>query len=455
MSGKVFSMYQVVIIGRANVGKSTLFNRLIGRKDNLVHNTPGVTRDRLERDLFWQMPGKNFAIRLVDTGGLGEGRFAAEIEEQVIEALKKANMILFMVNYQDGVLPGDLELFHSLKRKTYAPTKPQHAVTVVNKVDDPKHEDNIADFYTVMLDDLILVSSEHNRGVEDLKGLIMEHATPVEAEPEDLRIPKIALIGRPNVGKSTLMNTLLNEKRMIVSPIAGTTSDAVTFKVSFGDTQYELIDTAGIRRKDKTNQGVEVLSVVRTRQALESADVALFMLDGTQGVTDQDEKISGLIEQAGASIIVVVNKWDTHKGSGFTRTLAETHIREQMGHLHYAPIVYISAKHNQGLQQLPALIVKVLEERRLRVSTKELTDFIQKEAMEHNPAHAKFFYCHQVGSHPPSFVFHVNDPKKIHVTLERTLANSMRRMWGFTGTPIRLMCKEAERRSLPKRMKTA
>lgn len=477
---------RVVIVGRPNVGKSTLFNRLYGRRRALVHDLPGVTRDRLEERTIWHEYGQEIPVAVIDTGGLGGEFFAEEIAEQVSIAVESADVILFVVDGQMGVTPQDETVLKELqisgvigRSERRVLDKRVPIVVVVNKVDVEIHEDRIHDFYSLGLDHVVTISAEHGRGIDDLKLLALEltgnrgdtknlseeiqdpaafdsdennletlgEELPSEDEALPLdRIPRIAIVGKPNVGKSTFINALLGEKRMIVSPIAGTTIDSIDSEIEFirgkdGESAKKIvfIDTAGIRRKNKTEQGVEVLSVVQTRKALERCDVALLMMDGEIGVTDQDEKISGLIEEVGCSVVLVLNKWDTQQGKkGFERDVAAEIIRKKMAYLKYAPLMFISAKQGKGFEELPELIDDILTQRQLKLTTKELTQWIRDESKIHNPKDVKFYYCHQSGRHPPTFVCHVSDPKKIHYSLSRHFLNAMREKWGFMGSPIRL-----------------
>lgn len=447
---------RVVIIGRPNVGKSTLFNRLTSSRRALVHDEPGVTRDRIELQTRWWVRGREIPVLLVDTGGLGSERFAEEIEGQVRIALESADAVLAVFDARTGLTPADQELFRRLSRSGMLRKIP--VIGVINKVDAEAHEALISDFYSLGLERVLTVSAEHGRGMDDLRDTVAEpwvdeqwleepassdaHGLEVISAPEaqGRENPRIAIVGRPNVGKSTLLNAILGEERMITSPIAGTTVDAVDSVVELGGRPFTIVDTAGIRRKSKTEKGVEVLSVVQARKALERADVALLVLDGEKGITDQDEKIGGLIEESGCSVALVVNKWDTQGANrAFTRQAAANRIRGTMAYLKYAPLMFVSAKKKQGLEDLGGLISDILHQRDLRIPTHELTEWVRNESTIHNPKNARFYLSHQSGRHPPTFVCHVNDPEKVHFSLRRHLVNALRERWGFMGSPIRML----------------
>lgn len=448
---------KLVIVGRPNVGKSTLFNRLFGRKRALVHDYPGVTRDRLEEIGEWWVKAKRYEVTLVDTGGLGGEKFKEEISRQVGTALEHADIVVALFDGQAGFTSLDQEVIHQMVRSGLK-DREIPIVGVINKVDADQHEDFIHEFYKSGLDPLITISAEHNRGIEDLQEKLIElllEKEKIEALPpkeEVKKIPRIAIVGRPNVGKSTLTNALLHEDRMITSNVAGTTIDAIDSLCEINGHPFYLIDTAGIRRKNKTEQGVEVLSVVQAKKALERCDLALLVVDGETGTTDQDEKISSLIEEVGCSVILVVNKWDTQKrNQKFTTKDASERIHREMAYFKWAPMMFVSAKEKTGLNDLGDLANDILEQRNLKVSTNEFTEWVRAESEIHNPGNVKFYMCHQAGRHPPTFVCHVSQPTKVHFSLSRHLVNAIRKRWGYMGSPIRLHFVEGKSRTGPRR----
>ncbi len=448
---------RIVIVGRPNVGKSTLFNRLYGSKRALVLDEPGVTRDRLEEQVEWWVKGQRYIVNIIDTGGLGGDRFGEEIQFQVRTALERADVVVALFDGQTGFTPADQEVVHRMVRSGMK-NRSIPIIAAVNKVDDSVHADMINEFYESGIETILGISAEHNRGIETLQESIIEHLvtaekiTPEAAENTEDRVPRIAIIGRPNVGKSTFINAVMGEERMITSPVAGTTVDSIDSLCAIGGRPLVLIDTAGIRRKSKTEQGVEVLSIIQSRKAIERANVAILMLDGETGTTDQDEKIAGLIEEVGCSVILMMNKWDTQRGNkDLSKEDAAETLRHKFGFLKYAPIMFVSAKNRTGFKDLGDLVYDILEQRRLRISTHEFTDWVRAEAEVHNPGDVRFYMCHQVSRHPPTFVCHVSNPDKVHFSLKRHLINAIREKWGFMGTPIRILFVEGKSRKGPRR----
>jgi GTP-binding protein len=440
----------VVVVGRPNVGKSSLFNRLLGRKRSLVLDTPGVTRDRIVEPAEFWVRARRYEVNLIDTGGLGDGQFREEIRNQVETALEEADLVLFVVDIKAGLTESDRAVFQELRRSGLTDSLP--VILVLNKADSDSAEEFMHEFYELGIETLIPVSAEHALQIDDLKEFIVdrlfaepgeeeenhEEETETEAKPEIPRIPKIAIVGQPNVGKSTLLNSICGEKRTIVSPIAGTTVDPIDLTINWQGKDFVVIDTAGIRRKNKTEQGIEVLSVVQTRKTLERADLAFLVMDGETGVYDQDEKIAGLIEEAGCSVVLVLNKWDTQADNDeFSQKLAEEEIRKKIRFLGYAPLVFTTATEGIGLERLFRVADHVLGQRSVKVPTKDLTEFVRAESEVHNPENAKFYFVHQSGRNPPTFVAHVSDPRKVHFSLSRHLVRALRDRYGFLGSPIR------------------
>jgi GTP-binding protein len=441
----------VVILGRPNVGKSTLFNRICGRRRALVGNEPGMTRDRLYAPAEWL--GKRFEV--VDTGGMipfEKDLIATEIIRQAHVAIEESAQLILVVDAREGIVPLDEELVQLLRR-TGKPLS-----LAVNKVDAAQHSPLAAEFYRLGIPDIFPLSAEHGLGVDDL----LEHVTkdfatfeeaseeagaeaasgtaPARLAPAHEQAINVGIIGRPNVGKSTLLNSLLKEERSIVSPLPGTTRDAVDAEFERDGLRFRLIDTAGIRRKGKTKLLAEKLSVIQARKHLERADVALLLLDGPEGLTALDAHIGGYAHESRRSVIIVVNKWDAvKKGPTTTRDYLQM-IRRRMKFLDYAPVVFISALHGQKLGSLLKTIAQVAEARRLRVSTSEMNQFLKEVDFERatTPAGkpARVYYLTQGGVAPPVFVAFTNRPGKLHFAFERFLENRIRERFGFLGTPI-------------------
>ncbi len=445
---------RILITGKPNVGKSSLFNRLIGRKRALVHNLPGVTRDSLTEQAKWFWKTDEIELDLVDTGGIGGETFNEEISQQVQYAVEHSEILVTVIDCRSGIGPLDKEVINQLRKWR---RKDQPWLTVFNKVDTPQTEVDEGEASRLGLNEFYFVSAEHGLGIEDLRQGILQHLADMkllsvipEGTPEKRNgITSLAIVGRPNVGKSTLFNALLGRERSIVSPIAGTTTDQVDEVIHIQDQPYCLIDTAGVRKKSKTEQGVEVLSVLQTKKALEKADVALLVIDAEVGPTDQDEKIAGMIESARCSVILLVNKWDTQKGQVPEKEAAKW-IRGKLGFLGYAPLLFISAKKKAGLDQLGDLLAEVLRQRYARIPTKDLTDWIKVEMGKYNPKRAKvyttyFIPASEKSGSAPKLVFQVNDPRRFHYSVERHLINGVRDSWGFMGTPIRVTVRKSGR----------
>lgn len=425
---------RVVILGRPNVGKSTLFNRLCGRRRALVGNEPGMTRDRLYAPAEWL--GKQFEV--VDTGGMipaEQDLIASEIFRQARVAIEEAAHLVLVVNAQQGVVPLDEELAKLLRRTG------KRLSLAVNKIDTTQHSPLAAEFHRLGVRDLFPLSAEHGLGVDDL----LDHVTADFPAGDTTSVPveqvvNVAIIGRPNVGKSTLLNHLLNEERSIVTPLPGTTRDAVDAEFEHEDHRYRLIDTAGIRRKGKTHLLAEKLSVLQARRHLERADIALLLLDAQEGVTALDTHIGGYAHESGRSVVIVVNKWDAIAKTAKTTQEYTQSVRRRMKYLAYAPLVFISALTGQHLEHLMRAIAEVAAARRLRVSTAEMNRFLAEVDLGRAPSPAgrplRLYYLTQAGVAPPVFVAFTNQPGKFHFSFQRFLENRIRERFGFLGTPI-------------------
>ena len=424
----------VAIIGRPNVGKSTLFNRICGKRRALVGNEPGMTRDRIVEIAEW----RGHLFELIDTGGIDPGDdslIPRHIFNQAKTAIQKANALLLVVDCRAGVTPLDQELAKLLIKCS----KP--VFVVVNKCDGPKQWDEAQTFYELGLERVFPVSAEHGVNVGDL----LDEVVPIlpqersETPPREREI-KVAIVGKPNVGKSTLLNKIVGENRSIVSPIPGTTRDVVDSLVVRNGKTYRILDTAGIRKKSHAVFMAEKLSVIMARKSLERCDVALIMIDATERASSLDATIAGYAHEAGASVILVVNKWDKIAKDSFTMREYEDQIRAKIRYLEYAPLIFISAETGQRLPTLFSLIDRVAEARRYRVSTGELNSFLQKVALNKasipSNKQVKVHYMTQVAVAPPTFALFTNRQSKIHFSLERYLVNQIRQRFGFQGTPI-------------------
>ena len=427
----------VAIIGRQNVGKSTLLNRIAGKPLAIVADLPGTTRDRILAGVSWQ--GVEFTI--VDTGGLElrpHTTIAQGVREQAETAITEADVIIFLVDVRDGVVPSDIEIADML-RSSNKPT-----LLVANKADNARLETEAVEFYQLGLGEPLAISAYHGRGtVELLDKVISRLPTPpsVEAEPE---VMKVAIVGRPNVGKSTLLNTLLGEERAIVDETPGTTRDAIDTPLDFAGQSVLLIDTAGIRRRGRLGMGVERYSVLRALRAIDRADIALLVLDATELITAQDMHIAGYIQQAAKGIVLVVNKWDL----AAVKSPAECtrYIRSRLKFMPYASVLYISAKFGQGVDKVMPQVCQVYQERLKRLPTAVVNSVTQQAMAAHNlprigGKRLKILYATQAEVNPPTFVFFVNDARLIHFSYRRYLENKLRRAFGFAGTPIRLTFK--------------
>ena len=431
----------VAIIGKPNVGKSTFFNYLAGSRISIVQDTPGVTRDRIYAETNWR--GRTFT--LVDTGGIepdSEDIILSQMREQANLAIAMADVIIFLTDIKQGVTAADREISLMLKKSG----KP--IVLVCNKADNfDKDREEIYEFYNLGIGDPFPISAANALGIGDVLDEIYDKLPPKEqGEDEDDSI-KVAVIGKPNVGKSSLINKILGENRAIVSDIAGTTRDAIDTEFENEKGKYVLIDTAGIRRKSKVKESIEKFSIMRTLLAIERADVCLMMIDALEGITDQDAKIAGEAHEAGKGVIIVVNKWDAFEKETGTLEKYKKEIYDQLKYLSYAPIIFVSAKTGQRVNKLFDLINHVAEQNAMRISTSVLNQVINEAIAIVQPPtdkgkRLKIFYGTQASTKPPTFVIFVNSKELFHFSYERYLVNQIRKEFGLEGTPVRIIVRE-------------
>ena len=429
----------VAVVGRPNVGKSTFFNKVIGRRIAIVEDTPGVTRDRIYAETEWN--GIEFAI--IDTGGIepdSEDIILSQMRQQAEIAMDTADVILFLVDGKDGLTSADREVANMLRRRG------REVILVVNKIDSHKLPDDFYDFYELGLGEPIPISAANMLNFGDLLDEIV-NAFPKEQYEEEEDIIKIAVIGKPNVGKSSLINELVGENRVIVSPIAGTTRDSIDTPFEKDGDRYMLIDTAGIRRKSKVTEDIERYSVIRAVAAIERSDVALLMIDAAEGITEQDKKIAGVAHEAGKGIIVVVNKWDLIAKETNTMRDFKRKIEAEFPFMTYAPSVFISVKDHQRIDNVINMAKYVAETRAMRVPTGQLNALLQDAMMMKQPPSDKgrrlrIYYVTQVGIKPPLFSFKINSRPLMHFSYARYLENKIREGFGFEGTSIKFVFRE-------------
>jgi GTP-binding protein len=449
----------VALVGRPNVGKSTLFNRLVGERLAVTDPIPGTTRDRLQAESDW----RGVAFDVIDTGGievyqprgsrdtspLAEGSidFVEQIKDQALLAVREADVIVLLVDAVHGITAADQEIAEILRRNDNKPI-----LVAANKADNPKVVENAVEFYSLGLGEVFPISAYHGGGVGDLlDGVVdafIQAPADEEGEAEDDTL-KISIVGRPNVGKSSLLNLLMGEERVIVSPIAGTTRDAIDEEITWHGETVRLIDTAGIRKRGKIEPGVEKFSVLRTMRALERSDVALLLLDAVDGITEQDTHIAGYIMDAHKSVVIIVNKWDAVEKDNYTMNRFLENVREKFDFLPDPPVIFISALTGQRVHQVLETAYRVWEGRFQRIPTGELNRIV-RAAIQKHPAptkgtrRLKIYYATQVAVNPPVFLFHVNDTRLVHFTYKRFLENQIRAEFPFEGTPIRLSFRPRE-----------
>lgn len=436
----------VAIVGRPNVGKSTLFNRLIGRRKAMVDDMPGVTRDRN----YASVDRFDVPFILIDTGGfepVTDDRMLQQMREQSLLAMNEADVILFVMDARSGLTPADIEVAEMLRRST----KP--VLHLVNKVDgDTQELAALGEFFTLGVDTIHPISAEHNRGVGDMADALLAVLPRSGGTGDEEEIPRIAVVGRPNVGKSSLVNRLLGYERVVANPTPGTTRDAVDTTFTWHGRRFTLIDTAGIRRKGKTTEKIEKYSVVDALRNIERCDVVLIVVNAEEGLTEQDARIAGYAEDAGRACIIVVNKWDAITKDNSTLGAYVEKVRQTLRFISFAPIVFVSALTGQRTGKIMEEVDRVMEQFRRRVSTAELNRvFSEATAAHHAPLfqgrRVKFYFSTQVGTSPPSFVVFTNKPDGVHPSYERYLVNRFRDAFGFDGVPLRIMFRGRERSS--------
>ena len=431
----------VAIVGRPNVGKSTLFNVIAGDSIAIVKDTLGVTRDRIYADCSWL----NYNFTLIDTGGIepdSSDVILSQMRDQAQIAIDTADVIIFLVDVRQGLTDADGKVADMLRRSQ----KP--VVLCVNKVDSfKKMEADVYEFYNLGIGDPIPVSASNHQGVGDLLEAVSNHFKKDGSESDDDDRPRIAIVGRPNVGKSSIVNRLVGEKRVIVSDIAGTTRDAIDTPLKRNGREYILIDTAGLRRKSKIHEDLERYSIIRTVTAVERADVVVMVIDAAEGVAEQDAKIAGIAHERGKGVIIAVNKWDAVEKDDKTIYKMTEKIKQTLAYMPYAEFVFISAKTGQRLDKLFELIDMIIENQSMRIATGVLNEILAEAvAMQQPPSdkgrRLKIFYMTQISVKPPTFVVFVNDKKLMHYSYTRYIENQIRNAFGFRGTPLRFIIRE-------------
>jgi GTP-binding protein len=452
----------VALVGRPNVGKSSLFNRIVGQRKAVVSEIPGTTRDRLIEEAEWN----GILFDVVDTGGLelykpkeagpaanspleqGSRDFVAEIRAQAMIGIEEADVIVLMTDAIQGITAADQEIAEILRRTS----KP--VLLAANKADSAARREDAFEFYSLGLGEVFAVSALHGTGTGDLLDAIvaaLPHPPAEDYDADDDGTIKIAIVGRPNVGKSSLLNKLLGQERAIVSPVAGTTRDAIDTLLTWNGVPITLIDTAGIRRRGRIETGIEKYSVLRAHKTIERADVVLLLIDAVDGVTQQDAHIAGMIQEAYKSAVIVVNKWDAIEKDNTTMNAYMDEVRQKLAFVDYVPVLFISALSGQRVHTVLEMAVRVQEERMVRIPTSALNQIVRDAVMRHapqsrQPRPLKIYMAQQVRVDPPTFLFHINDKKLLHFTYERYLENQIRRVYPFSGTPIRFSFRERSRK---------
>ena len=441
LEGDRMSKPVVAIVGRPNVGKSTLFNVLAGERISIVQDTPGVTRDRIYAEVSWL----DYNFTLIDTGGIemdSKDKMLKHMREQADIAIDTADVILFLVDVRQGLVDADFKVADML-RKSGKPV-----ILVVNKVDNfEKYMPDVYEFYNLGIGDPHPISAASKLGIGDMLDAVMELFDLEKIEEEEDDRPKIAIVGKPNAGKSSLINNLLGENRVIVSDVAGTTRDAIDTEIVYNGTEYVFIDTAGLRRKSKIKENIERYSIIRTVAAIERSDVVILMIDATEGVSEQDAKIAGIAHDRGRGLIIAVNKWDAIEKDNHTVKEYTKKVRDILSFVPYAEIIFISALTGQRTKKIFDLLETVIENHAMRIQTGVLNEILMEAvALQQPPSdkgkRLKLFYMTQVSTKPPTFVLFVNKKELMHFSYQRYIENRIRDTFGFMGTPIRIFIRE-------------
>lgn len=430
------------IVGRPNVGKSSLFNRLIGRRESIVDDAPGVTRDRIYGEAEW----RDRSFYVIDTGGIlgEESAFSAGIRAHVEAAIEECDAIVMVLDGQAGVTAADEEVAHLLRRSR----KP--VIVAANKLDDVKHDDNANEAYELGFEHVVPISALHKRNLEDLLDLLTQLLPDEKLQEEATDEVRLAIVGKPNVGKSSMLNGLAGAERSLVSPVAGTTRDPVDTAVTLGGQRFRIVDTAGLRRRGRMDSALEYYSFVRTLAAVDRCDVALLLMDAQAPCTDQDKKIAAHVVEKGKGLVLILNKWDLVTGERPGDKLTKR-IRDDMPFLSWAPILFTSAKSGRGMQRIAQTVLAVREARRRRIPTNVLNRLMRDVlAFDRLPSNRKgrslrIYYCSQADTEPPTFIFFVNEPDIVNTAFENHVRNELRRLQDFTGTPLRVFWRGKER----------
>lgn len=430
------------IIGRPNVGKSSLFNRLIGRRESIVDDAPGVTRDRIYGEAEWR--GRSFYV--IDTGGIlgEESAFSAGIRAHVEAAIEECDAVVMVLDGQAGVTAADEEVAHLLRRSR----KP--VIVAANKLDDIKHDDSANEAYELGFEHVVPISALHKRNLEDLLDLLTELLPDEKLQEEATDEVRLAIVGKPNVGKSSMLNGLAGAERSLVSPVAGTTRDPVDTAVTLEGQRFRIMDTAGLRRRGRMDSALEYYSFVRTLAAVDRCDVALLLMDAQDPCTDQDKKIAAHVVEKGKGLVLILNKWDLVTGDRPGDKLTKR-IRDDMPFLSWAPILFTSAKSGRGMQRIAQTVLAVREARRRRIPTNVLNRLMRDVlAFDRLPSNRRgrslrIYYCSQADTEPPTFIFFVNEPDIVNTAFENHVRNELRRLQDFTGTPLRVFWRGKER----------